>query len=77
MGRRRELVCNQMVVAVCPQTCHNIGRCLGGGALPGVFRAARPSVFSSRSLVPLRSCLLTMREADGGYAPRFLAFSWL
>src|SRR3989337_325315 len=39
-----------LVVASCPQSCHNIGRCFGGVVLPAVVSAS-PQKHFSRLLV--------------------------
>ena len=44
---------------------------------PPCFEPRAQAFFGICKLDSVKSCGLTMRAADGGYAPRFLAFSWL
>ena len=42
-----------LAVASCPQLCHNIGKCFGGGILQAVFQPRSQTFIGIEKLVPL------------------------
>lgn len=66
-----------LVVASCPQSCHNIGRFFGGVVFPAWFNASAPTTFFSSVCFFRQPCGLTIRALDGWFCGDLLAFFWL
>ena len=65
-----------LVVASCPQSCHNIGRFFGGVVLPAVCSASAPITFFASVGFFCQPCGLTIHAPDArGVCPIFEYFS--